>query len=230
VKHFFKYLIFYTAFAIVSCDSSDEGPSIERGTAYFPLRVGQYQIYDVDETRYTLGAPETFTYELKTLVSDSFPNSAGGFTYVIQRSKRDAGSTEFVPLDTWAAREEEGGIVVQEQNKSFVKIRLPIAANLEWDGNVYNTDGEDLYLMEEVGTSYSIDGQTFDDCIIINQHNNEDFVVFLDQRKEVYAKHTGLIERQSTLLTYCTVGDCLGQQQVESGVVYRQTIKSHGVE
>jgi hypothetical protein len=230
VKHFLKYLIFCAAFAAVSCDSTDESPAPDRSQEFFPLRLGQYQLYDVTEVVYTLGVPETLKYELKTVVTDSFPNVTEGFTYVLQRSKRSDGQSNFSPLDTWSARLGIHEIVVQEENISFVKIKLPAEKNAEWEGNLYNTLGEDTYMIEGLHVPYEVNGLTFDDCVVINQNDNEDFVVSLDQRKEVYARNTGLIYRESTLLNYCTVGNCLGQQQVESGRIYTQTIKSHGLE
>lgn len=230
MKHFLKYLIFCASIAAVSCDPSDENPMMDSGKQYFPLRLGQHQVYDVLEIVYTLGVPETLKYQLKTVIADSFPNAAGGFTYVMHRSKKSDDGQDFIPLDTWSARVETQGVVVQEENISFVKIKLPAEKDAEWDGNLYNTLGEDAYLMEEVQISFSVDGATFDDCLVINQNDNQDYVVSLDQRKEVYAKNTGLIYKESTLLNYCTVGGCLGQQEVESGRIYQQTINSHGVE
>lgn len=230
MKHFLKYLILAVAIAVVSCDSSEENLQLDSGKDYYPLRQGVFQVYDVLEVIYTLGVPESLKYELKTVISDSFQNAVGGFTYVVQRSKRNEGEQNFTPLDTWSARVDTHEVIVQQENIPFVKIKLPVKKGEDWDGNLYNNLGTDDYLMEEVKVPYPIEGETFDDCVVINQNDNEDFVVFLDKRTEVYAKHTGLIYKESTLLSYCTVGSCLGQQQIESGTIYTQTIKSHGVE
>jgi hypothetical protein len=215
---------------VISCDSSDETNPIDTSKNYLPLQKGRFQIYDVAETKYTLGVPETFAFELKTVITDSFPNAEGNFTYVIHRSKRSPGETNFADLDTWSGRINDREVVVNEENISFLKIKLPVAEGREWNGNAYNTQDEDIYAFEEIQTSYTVDGETFADCIVINQNDNQDFVVTLDQRKEVYAKNVGLIYKEVTLLNYCTIGSCLGQQQVESGVIYKQSIKSYGVE
>ena len=230
MKHFLRFLIAFVAIAVISCDSSDENPSVDTGKDYFPLRKGNFQIYDVTNIEYTLGVPETLRYELKTIVTDSFPNSDGNYTYVIQRSKRNEGAAEFSYLDTWSARMDTREAVMNEENTSFFKIKLPVAKDDEWDGNLYNSKGEDTYLMQEVKTSFTANGTSYDDCIVINQNDNQDFVVTLDQRKEIYARNIGLVCKEVRLLNYCTVGSCLGQQQVESGAIYTQTIKAYGVE
>jgi hypothetical protein len=216
--------------AAVSCESSDENPPIDTGKDYFPLQKGAFQIYDVTSIKYTLGVPETLRYELKTVVTDSFPNAEGGHNFIIYRSQRNEAASGFTYLDTWSARIDMREAVTHEENIPFLKIKLPVVSRNQWDGNLYNSAGEDLYTLEEVKVPYSTGGQSYDDCIIINQNNNEDFVVALDQRKEVYAKNIGLIYKEVRQLQYCTVGSCLGKQQVESGIIYTQTLKSHGVE
>lgn len=230
MKHFLKYLIAFLAIAAVSCDSSEEYRTRDSGKDYFPLRKGMFQIYDVQEIKYTLGVPETLVYELKMVVSDSFKNAEGNYTYVIYRSKRNPDESDFIYLDTWSARIDDREAVMNEENISFFKIKLPIVNGAEWDGNLYNTLGEDAYLLEEVNSPFEANGVNYDDCVVINQNDNQDYIVALDQRKEIYARNVGLVYKSVNKLTYCSVGSCLGKQQVESGVIYTQTIKSHGVE
>jgi hypothetical protein len=232
VKHFRRYLIlpFLTGILIVACNSSDDETSRSTGTEYFPAKTGSYLVYDVYEIIYTLSVPETLQYQLKVAMVDKFLNTEGDSTFVIHRSRRNTEADSWTYQDTWSVRKNTQEVVMNEGNISYVKLKLPVSADLEWDGNVYNTLGKDEYTLEELKVSKTYNGQTFADCLTVNQNDNDDFIVYLDQRKEVYAKNIGLVYKETTQLSYCTKDDCLGEQKVESGTIYQQTIATYGVE
>jgi hypothetical protein len=215
--------------ALVSCDDPEETSS-EIGKQYYPIRTGLYQIYDVERTVYQLGVPTTYLYELKTVVIDSFANLEGHYTYVVHRSMRPDDQSPWQYVDTWSIRDDEWETVEGEGNLLLIKLKYPVSTGLTWDGNIYNTVGEDEYEIDSQKESLTFNNVTFDDCLTVNQNDNQDFIVFLDQRKEIFARDVGLVYKDSTWLKYCTLVDCLGQQEVEEGVIYKQTIKSYGVE
>ena len=60
------------------------------------------------------------------------------------------------------------------------------------------------------------------------QDNENDPIVKQDVRKSIYAKSIGLVYREITILEYCTVGNCIGKQIVENGVILKQTLNNYG--
>jgi hypothetical protein len=232
VKHFLRYFIGLIAVAVVSCDSDEDARPADSGKDYFPFRKDLYHVYDVSEINYVLSAPETLAYELRTEVIDSFLNVEGNFTYVIYRSKRMEGESNWAYIDTWSGGIDSREVVINEENIPFLKLKLPVEVGVQWNGNAYNNEDEDQYTLEETGKSYVFNGVNFDQCITINQNDNEDYIVFLDQRKEIYARGIGLVYKETTQLNYCTDTNqgCLGEQTIESGLIYKQTIKEYGVD
>ncbi|MFO7257728.1 MAG: hypothetical protein DIU61_008540 [Bacteroidota bacterium] len=217
------------AFAVALIGACSTSPGPKRSDAsYLPLKKGIYQVYDVDSAWYTVNGMQEEHYELLTEVVDSFPNTEGGYTYVIYRYKRPDAGSEWSYHDTWSARVSGHRVIVSEASTAFVKFTLPVIEGAVWNGNAFNDLGVDDYEMLRVGIPYTVDGTTFDDCAEVSQNDDDDMIVRTDIRKEVYARDVGLIRREIRILNYCTAG-CNVFGEIESGVEYTQTIKEYGV-
>jgi len=212
-----------------ACGTEDRKPA-DIGKDYLPVRVGNYQIYTVDETRYDAitGAKTELNYQLMTEVVDSFPAADGITSYVIYRSTRNPDSDAWTYLDTWSTRVTDTEAVVNEENISYVKLIFPAGNGRAWDGNKFNDGGEDDYAMAKVDQSYTVGTQAFDKTLTVNQEDNQDFIVYQDKRLEVFARGVGLIYKETIQLKYCDKPDCLGKQQIESGLIWKQSILSYG--
>ncbi len=225
---------------VVSCTSKEPAP-VPVVTDYLPMKKGRYQIYTIDSVVVNQNIEVAYTYELKTEVTDSFPGSDGGYTYVIQRSKRITSVSQWKALESWSARVNAFQAIVNEGNISYVKIAGPLGNGKTWNGNAFNILGGsekclngntytcDNYTIGSFAKPYaSPSGKNFGNTLTVIQNDNEDPIVALDKRSEIYSKGTGLVYREIMILNYCTDQRCLGMQFVATGLKYKQTISDYG--
>jgi hypothetical protein len=209
------------------------------------LRVGDYRIYHVMETQISAYNNETeVEYDVKTVVVDSFVNVSGSYSYIIHRFKRESETDPWESLDTWTARVNQREVVITEGSTPFVRLTFPMKNGRSWNGNAYNNleSGEfcegdsftscDLYELDHVKQSFTTTlGQlSFENTVEVIQNNSPDLITKYDIRKEIYALDVGLVYKHSTVLNYCTIGNCLGQQLVEAGLVFTQELTDYGHE
>lgn len=213
----------------VACEDG-EPVATESGEVYFPLQTGFYQVYSVTEKVYSAGEsdPVISQYEIMAEVVDSFPSGDREHTYVVHRSRRASEATVWQELDTWSVRKDQYRVVVAEGNTSFVKMTFPASELNRWNGNTFNTMGEDEYEMRRVGQPMELNGMTFEKTLTVEQERNEDLIVFRDVRTEVYARGAGLVYTEVIQLNYCTDDHCLGQQKIDHGVELKMEIKAYG--
>jgi hypothetical protein len=240
--NFLRGLTFFGLFATIAlfqgCDSEDK-PAVRPDQEYIPLVRGWYQTYDVEEIIYELGVPETLRYQLKTVVADSFPGADGTITYVVHQSIKPEGSDEWLPDGTFSSRLTTTEAITTVGSTPYVVLVFPARKGIQWDGNAYNdesnpgtNDGQDIYTIDGVGERFETGSLSFDDCVKILQEDNAEFFIYHDERREVYARNTGLVFKETIQLHYCSDEDrnCIGKQIVDEGKIYRQTITGYGRE
>jgi hypothetical protein len=240
----FRFLSIISALAIalaglVSCDPDPTQEAAE--VNYFPLRVGDYRIYYVQETQVSAYNVETnFEYDIKTVVIDSFATVSGNYAYLISRFKRANETEAWISIDSWTARADEREVVVTEGSTPFVRLTFPLKSGRTWNGNAYNDletsefcAGDsftscDQYEMANVEKPFSTSVNSYENTLEILQNNSPDLIIKYDIRREVYAAEIGLVYKENTILNYCTVGTCLGKQLAESGVKLKQELIEYG--
>lgn len=225
MKHFAKYLL-VVLIGFLSCSDEERA---RPDTEYFPLEIGLYRIYSVEENIYSeLNPPVLNEYELKTEIVDSFENQEGGITFVIHRSTRDSENDPWDFQETWSARMNSYQAIENEGNVSFVRIVFPASKNKVWDGNILNTLEEDDYVIELSGSKSTLEtGVELNDVVLINQEERLNALV-RDEREEIYARGIGLAYKKSVVLNYCDDSGCFGQEIIKDGIEYWQVLKEYG--
>ena len=216
---------------LLGCTTSDEKKISDQ--AYYPLRIGDYWIYGVDETDILqltcgTGGQTNKHYQLKDVVVDSAKNSDQGYTYTIHRYSRPDSTQAWVDADLRSARVTYSQVVVNENNVPYVKFTFPLRTSAVWNGNAYNDLGEEDYKAAGLGQSYVLtSGKKFQNTLSVVQMDEQN-LVYQDTRIEVYAAAVGLIYKASTELNYFTDAACFGQKEVKNGTIYLQSLISYG--
>lgn len=224
--------VLFVAMAVLfqHCDEDEKGETeLPKDQEYMPLAVGFYQVYDVTETVYVNGPEGEVThYEMKTEIVDSLPNTNGFYTYIIHRQKRTDASQAWSVMDTWSASFTDKEAIVKEGNTSFVKLTSPLAEELFWNGNRYNTLGEEEYRISAIGHPMLVGDIEHADVVEVIHSNEVDDIVGNDVRKEAYARGLGLVKRTEEVVVYCSQPACIGKKIIESGRTVEQLLLEYG--
>ncbi len=222
-----KILLGLASVIVMACNTDRIDPNPERiGWDYFPLEIGLFIDYEVDEVRFSvLGEQDTIKYYMRMEVVDSFTNQSGQKIFIWHRFLKDS-LEEIWDFDrSIPSFRDTGRAVVTEENIPLIKLSFPIEENKSWNGNALNVKDEDVYQFANIRQPIILpNGESFNQTVTILQSDNQDFIVQLDTRIETYALGVGLIYRKVEDLRYCTDPACFGLGEVETGLL--QTIQA----
>lgn len=220
------------SFWLVACQSTTE--PMATGYDYQPLEKGNFWIYDVTEQQFSLnGSATTKTYQVRETITNSYADPAsdeptGTPVFRIERHRRTNDSQAWQPDSVSSIRITNSQLVKNENNRSFVKLVFPLIDRFEWNGNAFNSAGEDLYQLKNTGMPYNVLNQSFAETATIVQQNDST-LVSQDKRVEVYARKVGLIYKEKVQLQYCSsTPSCVGKAQIDYGIRQYFRLRSYG--
>ena len=222
-----KQLRYFLCISILFVQCTDDEKPRLNGADFFPLTVGKYWVYNVQEIIYSpLQPPSTQTFHLLVHVVDSFPNSENGFTYVLHRYTRPDESSSWQFTETWSARLTDQYVIVSEGNVPVIPLAFPVHLNRKWNANLFNDYPEDEYQITDLITGYSWETPV-DVVAKVIQENVPNNLTYRDVRLELYGKDVGLISKISEVWTYtCTGGTCT--EVINHGYKWEQTLLEYG--
>lgn len=185
----------------VSCSDSSDEASIVSPSEYQPLKIGSWYIYDVDSITYndftTPVTVDSFEFQLKEIITDTFTDQAGNLNYRLEREKRF--KNDSLPYDslTWKHADvwyitAKGNVIERvEENNRYVSLMSPVREGSIWDGNAFNYKESWDFEYKKVGNPF----EGFGNTITVNQILEDQFVIIYQLYEEVYAKDIGLVNR-----------------------------------
>ena len=213
---------------LFACDNVNSNlPPPQDGGKFFYPNVGQSVIYDVEDIQYELtGKFMVKTYQLKEINVLAFKDLEGKEAFKIERYRRENETQKWMIDSVFMAKKEIDKALKSENNVTYVKIYFPIKEGLKWNGNAYNSFGNDTYELKKINQSFQTNGQKFENTFSVVQQNDST-LVDLKRRIEVYAENIGMIYQEKTSVLYCNTSNCLGKGKIDFGTKHTLKFRSN---
>lgn len=224
-----KQLLFLLSlFGLMACSEDPVETVNDTGYDFYPLELGAYRIYEVEELTYSATVEDSSHYYLKEVMADTLVSGDGTVKYLLYRYKSDDDTINWELDSVWAAQLTGNVLLVYEFDVPYCKLAFPITADKTWDGNAYNTQDEADYFYETVD-SYTIGDSTYssDDVIEVAIADIAKNLVDQDERTETYVRGVGLVEKNYITVEFCQSG-CSDSYEIDEGRILRQVFLKYG--
>jgi len=232
-----SYYIFLGLLGIVgflnACTSSQLEPDAKAlGYDFFPISVGHFMEYQVNETSYSsqnINAPIDTAYQIREEQTQLFNDIQNETEVKIYRFGRTDASKPWSLLAVWASKRTPSQALRIEDNQTYWNLIFPLKNGATWNGNAYNNFGKKLYEIADFNKPYSINEFNFDRTLKVIQ-SNDSSLVSQDRRIEVYAEGVGLVSREVKQVKFCYETNCRGKEVIIEGIISKQKIINYGDE
>ena len=230
------------AFVVVSCDKSYVTPDpVARGLNFYPLKVGDYRIYDVKDIKYQHNVPTELNFQMREWVADSFMDQTNTLTYKIIRSIRANTESEWVDDSVMTVTKNQNMVTLTKDNTKYVKMVFPVEEGETWLGDMYNDHyivddpnpnvSKEAYIYRSLDQPFKIGDLSFEKTVVIEQGTQGLFNSKLSDRSVVYARGIGRVYRLFDRKEYqpCASDDCPnGDNYILDGHERHEVLIEHG--
>ena len=220
-------------FFAASCKKNTD-TVVESGADYIPIASGNYVIYHVDSIHFDdfTKKSDTFSFQLKEEIGESFVDLSGNTSYKLNRYTRmDTGNVSALPWqlrNVWYVTKLKERYERVEESYRYTRLKFPMTEGSYWNGNAFNNNEEWDYTFNNVDRPTTIKTNKWDSTVTVIEIDDE-LLISKKFYKEVYAKHIGLVYRGYTDVASQDIAS--GKpilQRIEKGVIYEQFYLSHG--
>jgi hypothetical protein len=170
------------------------------GREYYPVKVGNYWIYDVSETtlnnQFLKDAPDSITYQVRERVDTIFKDQTGELAFRVIRSTRLQDTQPWGNDSILTIHKSLSDLRYTRDNVKTVKLVFPPRENKTWNGNAFNYRDAEEYSFAQVGQPFTLGDTTYANTVRVIQGMTENMVT-LDDRQEVYALGVGLVYKRT---------------------------------
>lgn len=238
------WLLVVSIVLLSACNTKTLEPQVAAvGYDFYPLEVGLYQIYKVEDVRRPVVGPiVNLNYLLKEVIVDTFSSGERTKNWRIERYTFPDTSASLAnqsqlnwQLDSvWYVYQTPNAVVKVENNIAFTKLIFPVREGTTWNGNQYNNrfpDAQERWRVSEFDRQVRLGRLNFPRALLVTQ-KNEASRIGLELRTERFARNIGLIQKVMNTEVYaqdtCRQGNC--PTVVVEARNFRQTILSYGKE
>ncbi|WP_255036720.1 hypothetical protein [Lacihabitans soyangensis] len=213
---------------LFSCEKQENGQMSDY--TYFPLELGQYQVYEVSETRYNIPNIEIQAkYYIKEEVNEVYENPTKDKVYKIQRFKKQDLAHPWKIDSVWSSQLFANRAIRTENNITQVKLVFPIQSGQYWNRNEYNNLNVEKNIYQNIGESFAVNGNYFNNTVSVYLKNDSSLIT-KNVHFEVYAPTYGMIYSEKMVLAYCQSSPtCIGKNQIDFGVVRKIKLLEKGI-
>ena len=217
----------------------------DSGTDYYPVAVGNFWVYTVADTTWSLASQSTpsvrtaSAFQFKETITETITDAAGQKAYRLIRAKR------LTPADAW----RNDSVFILSANSRFVALNrnnartleliFPVKEGRSWNFNAFNNNSNDTITAET--RQYSHIGQPFTSRVVagnpvnaypatITTENtgtaNQNTLLKILNYQQVFAKKVGPVyRRRRYLLPYNYVDSRNGNQIYIPGSYFSASVR-----
>ncbi len=232
ISSIFTTIVVLILLLFISCSKEDIQPTaIFLGKEYFPLRQGDYIVYEI--TKINIDKPsniyDTVVYLLKEIIDIPIIDNEEDTAYRIERYVFNPVSDNWEIQSVWQAKQTNNAAHKVEENLRFVKIRFPVRKNLQWDGNIFNELDSKTYKISDLNVPFQVNQMSFDSCLFVLQDSSSS-LIHKNYAVEIYAYKIGLVYKEETYInSQEVIFDVPIEQRITTGTIFKQKILEYHV-
>lgn len=180
----------------LGCNKQHNDVPVDLGFNYFPTQVGATWIYHVDSLVYDDNAGfttiDTFVYQYKEQIVGNFLDVSGQTGQLVNRFFRNADTLDWQQVNSSSILKTELNVQKVIENRRFVKLVFPLANGKKWNGNMYNSLGEQEFTVNSFDQPSTIGLTQFPLTLTVLQKEDINAIEEMKQY-EIYARNVGLV-------------------------------------